>query len=207
MKFEDLNLKPELLTSLQKLKYDEATEVQEKAIPVLLKGKDLIVRSKTGSGKTFAFLLPILQNLLPEPKLQAVILSPTRELAQQTEKETRKLSSNVKTVLLYGGVSINPQIEALARGAQIAVATPGRILDHLQRRTIDFSHVRFFVLDEADRMLDMGFIEDVERILSATPTYMLILPVGMDNPSPPHCQALTRLNFSQAHHPGPMDKQ
>ena len=169
MKFNELNLKPELLTALQKLKYDDATEVQEKAIPLLLQGKDLVVRSKTGSGKTFAFLLPILQNLSPENKLQALILSPTRELAQQTDKEAHKLELNVKTVLLYGGVSITPQLDKLDRGAQIAVATPGRILDHMARRTIDLSSIRFVVLDEADRMLDMGFIDDVEKILRATP--------------------------------------
>jgi ATP-dependent RNA helicase DeaD len=169
MKFGELNLKPELLTSLQKLKYENPTEVQEKSVPLLLQGKDLVVRSKTGSGKTFAFLLPILQNLSPENKLQALILSPTRELAQQTDKEAHKLAPTVKTVLLYGGVSINPQMEKLDRGAQIAVATPGRVLDHMERRTIDFSHIRFVVLDEADRMLDMGFIDDVEKILRATP--------------------------------------
>ena len=169
MKFSELNLKPELLTSLQKLKYEQPTEVQEKSIPLLLEGKDLVVRSKTGSGKTFAFLLPILQNLSPENKLQALILSPTRELAQQTDKESHKLVQETKTVLLYGGVSITPQIDKLDRGAQIAIATPGRVLDHMERGTIDFSHIRFVVLDEGDRMLDMGFIDDVEKILRATP--------------------------------------
>lgn len=169
MKFSELNLKQELLTALQKLKYENPTEVQEKSIPILLQGKDLIVRSKTGSGKTFAFLLPILQNLVPDNKLQALILSPTRELAVQTDKEAHKLALSVKTVLLYGGVSIVPQIERLDRGAQIAIATPGRILDHMQRGTIDLSNVRFVVLDEGDRMLDMGFIDDVEKILRRTP--------------------------------------
>ncbi|VVB80832.1 putative ATP-dependent RNA helicase [uncultured archaeon] len=169
MKFSELKLKPELLTALQKLKLETPTEVQEKSIPILLSGKDLAVRSKTGSGKTFAFLLPIIQNLMPDNKLQAIILAPTRELAQQTDKEARKLAPQVKTVLLYGGVSINPQIDQLDRGAQIAVATPGRMLDHIARRTIDLSNVRFVVLDEADRMLDMGFIDDVEKILRGTP--------------------------------------
>jgi ATP-dependent RNA helicase DeaD len=169
MKFSELNLKPEILEALQKLKYDSPTEVQEKAIPLLLQGKDLVVRSKTGSGKTFAFLLPILQNLTPENKLQVLILSPTRELAQQTDKEAHKLMADIKTVLLYGGVSITPQMEKLDRGAQIAVATPGRVLDHLARRSVDFSSIKFVVLDEADRMLDMGFIDDVEKILRATP--------------------------------------
>jgi len=169
MNFSELNLKPQLLEGLKKLRYDKPTEVQEKAIPILLTGKDLIVRSKTGSGKTFAFLLPILQNLSHERMLQALILSPTRELAQQTDKEISKLDPTVKTVLLYGGVGIQPQIDKLERGAQIAVATPGRVLDHLERRTIDFSNIRFVVLDEADRMLDMGFIDDVEKILRMTP--------------------------------------
>lgn len=169
MKFSELNLKPEILEALRKLKYESPTEVQEKAIPLLLQGKDLVVRSKTGSGKTFAFLLPILQNLTPENKLQVLILSPTRELAQQTDKEAHKLMADIKTVLLYGGVSITPQMEKLDRGAQIAVATPGRVLDHLARRSVDFSSIKFVVLDEADRMLDMGFIDDVEKILRATP--------------------------------------
>jgi ATP-dependent RNA helicase DeaD len=169
MKFSELGLKPEILAGLQKLKYESPTEVQEKSLQPLLQGKDLVVRSKTGSGKTFAFLLPILQNLTPENTLQALILSPTRELAQQTDKEAHKLLPNIKTVLLYGGVSITPQMDKLDRGAQIAVATPGRVLDHMARGSIDFSNIRFVVLDEADRMLDMGFIDDVEKILRATP--------------------------------------
>jgi ATP-dependent RNA helicase DeaD len=126
------------------------------------------VRSKTGSGKTIAFLLPIMEQLQPKG-LQALILAPTRELAVQTEKEIRKLDKNASSLTVYGGVSINPQIEKLHYGVQIVVGTPGRILDHLERGTIDFSRLRFVILDEADRMLDMGFIEDVQRILSATP--------------------------------------
>ncbi len=169
MKFKELKLKAELLTSIEKLKLEKPTEVQEKAIPILLTGKDLIVRSKTGSGKTFAFLLPVMNSLTNEKKLQALILTPTRELAQQIEEEARKLDRNLKTVTLYGGVSIMPQIDKLDRGAQIAIATPGRVLDHISRDTIDFSSLRYAVLDEADRMLDMGFIDDVERILAATP--------------------------------------
>ncbi|MEM4247555.1 MAG: DEAD/DEAH box helicase, partial [Candidatus Woesearchaeota archaeon] len=112
--------------------------------------------------------LPIMQNLHPQG-LQALILAPTRELALQTEKEIRKLDKSVRSITIYGGVSINPQIEKLQKGVQIVVGTPGRILDHMERGTIDFSGLRWVVLDEADRMLDMGFIEDVHRILSATP--------------------------------------
>ncbi len=169
MKFNELNLKAELVSSLKQLKLDNPTEVQEKAIPLLLSGKDAIVRSKTGSGKTFAFLIPILQNLSQNKVLQALILAPTRELAQQTHAEVKKLERRVSTALLYGGVGIGPQITALRNGAQIAIATPGRVLDLMNRREIDFSHVHFVVLDEADRMLDMGFIDDVEKILRATP--------------------------------------
>lgn len=168
MKFSELKIKPQLIESLQRLKLDTPTEVQEKAIPLCMKGTDLIVRSKTGSGKTFAFLLPTLERITPDPVIQALILTPTRELAQQVEKEARKLDRNVKTALLYGGVAIGPQIERL-RIAQLVVATPGRVLDHLQRGTIDFDHIRFAILDEADRMLDMGFIDDVQKILQATP--------------------------------------
>ncbi|MBI4147002.1 DEAD/DEAH box helicase [Candidatus Woesearchaeota archaeon] len=169
MSFSELNLKSELVDGLKRLKLENPTEVQEKAVPILLTGKDLIVRSKTGSGKTFAFLLPILNNLSDENKLQALVLAPTRELAVQIDKEVHKLDKHISSVLLYGGVGIGPQIDALDGGAQIAVATPGRILDHMERGTIDFSFVRFVVLDEADRMLDMGFIDDVEKILRATP--------------------------------------
>jgi len=163
-----MNLKPSLVDALAKLKLENPTEVQEKAIPMCLSGKDVIVRSKTGSGKTFAFLLPILQQLSDEQNLQAIILTPTRELAHQIDKEIHKLDKSVKSVLLYGGVAINPQIFKL-KTAQIAVATPGRLLDHFERNTIDPDHVKFVVLDEADRMLDMGFIEDVGKILHCLP--------------------------------------
>jgi len=171
MKFSELNLKPELLSSLNKQKFEKPTEVQEKAIPLVQKGVDVIVRSKTGSGKTLAFVLPILNQITTERNIQALILAPTRELAHQIDKEIRKLTGDkiIKTAVLYGGVSINPQIDLLERGVQIVVATPGRILDHVSRRTIDLSHLRYVVLDEADRMLDMGFIDDVEKIMRNTP--------------------------------------
>ncbi len=168
MKFTEMNLKPHFIEALKKQEITEPTNVQSETIPVMLQGKDLIVRSKTGSGKTIAFLLPIMQHLKPEG-LQALILAPTRELAVQIEKEIRKLDKSVRSLAVYGGVGINPQIERLADGVQIVVGTPGRILDHMERGTIDFNELRFAVLDEGDRMLDMGFIEDVQRILSGTP--------------------------------------
>ena len=169
MRFSELNLKPELVASLKALKLENATEVQEKAVPLLSTGADAIIRSKTGSGKTFAFLLPILQRMSPNRELQAIILAPTRELAQQTFLEVRKLDRNVRSVLIYGGVAIGPQEHMLREGAQIAIATPGRMLDLMQRRAIEFTNVQWVVLDEADRMLDMGFIDDVEKILRAVP--------------------------------------
>ncbi len=168
MNFIEMHLNPRFIEALQKQGITEPTNVQAQSIPILMQGKDLIVRSKTGSGKTIAFLLPIMQQLASEG-LQALILAPTRELALQTEKEIRKLDRNVSSLTVYGGVSINPQIEKLARGVQIVVGTPGRILDHMERGTIDFSELKFVILDEADRMLDMGFIEDVQRIMSGTP--------------------------------------
>ncbi len=168
MKFTEMNLKPHFIEALSKMEITEPTKVQSETIPVMMTGKDIIVRSKTGSGKTIAFLLPIMEHLHPTG-LQALVLAPTRELALQTEKEIRKLDKSVKSITIYGGVSINPQIERLEQGVQIVVGTPGRILDHMERGTIDLSKLRWVVLDEADRMLDMGFIEDVHRILSATP--------------------------------------
>jgi len=169
MKFEELDIKAEHKASLAAMGITSPTNVQEKSLPLLLEGKDLVVRAKTGSGKTIAFLLPILQKLQNTPTLQAMILVPTRELAQQIWKEIRKLDKNVKALEIYGGVGINPQIDALRAGAQIIIATPGRVLDHIQRRTINFKTLQFAVLDEADRMLDMGFIDDVREILKHTP--------------------------------------
>lgn len=168
MKFEELNIKPEHKKALSAMGITTPTNVQEQSLPLLLDGKDLVVRAKTGSGKTIAFLLPILQKLENAPYLQALILAPTRELAQQIYAEVKKLDRSVKALEVYGGVSINPQIDTLRKGAQIVIATPGRILDHIQRRTINLSKLKFAVLDEADRMLDMGFIDDVREILKHT---------------------------------------
>ncbi|MBI4140447.1 DEAD/DEAH box helicase [Candidatus Woesearchaeota archaeon] len=168
MKFSELNVKESLKSALAKEGITETTEVQEKTIPLALSGKDLIVRSKTGSGKTFAFLLPLLCKLSEQRVPQALVLTPTRELAQQIFKDVQMLDSYTRSVLLYGGVSIGPQAERIAQGAQIIIGTPGRILDHLSRRTLSLKTVRFVVLDEADKMLDMGFIEDVDKIVGQT---------------------------------------
>ncbi len=170
MKFSELSIKDSLKSALAKEGITEVMEVQEKAIPLALQNKDLIVRSKTGSGKTFAFLLPLLCKLTQERCPQALVLTPTRELAQQIFKDVRMLGYGMQSVVLYGGVSLGPQAERIRNGVQIVVGTPGRILDHLSRGSLKLKTIRFVVLDEADKMLDMGFIDDVNKILSQTPT-------------------------------------
>ncbi|MFT7462023.1 MAG: ATP-independent RNA helicase DbpA [Pseudohongiellaceae bacterium] len=171
--FADLALAPELLAVLSELGYDQPTSVQAQSIPVLLDGKDLIGQSMTGSGKTAAFALPILQTI-PEGSrsIHALVLCPTRELCAQVARETRKLGRRhpgLVVVEIIGGQPIGPQMAALNRGVHIVVGTPGRLLDHLKRRTLRTASVKTVVLDEADRMLDMGFGEDVEKILKVLP--------------------------------------
>ncbi len=169
MNFSELNLTPELQQGLDKLGYTQPTEIQAGAIPIVMRGSDLFARAKTGSGKTLAFLLPILHQLdHSERDIQALVLSPTRELALQIEKDLKAVDRKTRSITIYGGVGMGPQVDALDHGVHIVVATPGRILDHLERGTIDLSRVKYLVLDEADRMLDMGFIDDVERIISQT---------------------------------------
>lgn len=169
-KFNELGLSEELLKILEGLGFTEPSEIQEKAIPLALAGKDIIGCSATGSGKTLAFGAHIIENAKKGAGIQALIMTPTRELAEQVCKNMEIFSKfkDLKVVPVYGGVSINPQMDDL-RDADIVVGTPGRILDHLSRETIDLSKVRFLVLDEADRMLDMGFQEDVENIIKECP--------------------------------------
>lgn len=170
MKFEDLNLDPELLKGINKLGLTEPTEIQEKSIPLILARKDVIGESATGSGKTLAFGCGILEQVIPNKGLQALVLVPTRELAEQVKESINTLSERrkIKATAVYGGVSINPQMTALKR-TEVVVATPGRLLDHMKQRTIDLSRVKILVLDEADRMLDMGFIRHVEKIIQSCP--------------------------------------
>ena len=169
--FKETNLKHELLEALRMMNFQEMTEVQEKAIPVLLSHKDLIVRSKTGSGKTAAFLVPIFQNIEPKGYTQAIVIVPTRELAVQVSLVAQKLAhrSNIGVTVVYGGASINVQMQNLRRGADIVVGTPGRIIDLMDRGSLKLNRAKFLVLDEADLMLDMGFIEDIELIISMAP--------------------------------------
>ncbi|MEA3430915.1 MAG: DEAD/DEAH box helicase [Nanoarchaeota archaeon] len=169
MEFKDLKINSELLRVIEKLGFTNPTEIQEVAIPHIVAGKDVIGESATGSGKTLAFGAGLLRDIKKGAGIQALIMTPTRELAEQVKGELVKLSDRaVKITSIYGGVAINPQMDDLTR-AEVVVATPGRLLDHMQRGTIDLSKVKVLVLDEADRMLDMGFIDDVEIIIKECP--------------------------------------
>ena len=180
MKFEDLGLLPELLQAVTAAGYTEPTPIQVQAIPVILAGKDILGGAQTGTGKTAGFTLPMLQRLARHASasssparhpVRALILTPTRELAMQVYESVKTYSKflPLRAICLYGGVDIRPQIEELRQGREIIVATPGRLLDHVQQKTVAFTQVEMLVLDEADRMLDMGFIPDIKRILAMLP--------------------------------------
>src|SRR5689334_8404849 len=171
--FDRLPLAPAVLENLQRLGYERMTPIQAASLPLALAGRDLIAQAKTGSGKTAAFTLPLLANLNPRRfAVQALVLCPTRELAEQVTQEIRRLAraeDNIKTLTLCGGAAIRAQLASLAHGAHIVVGTPGRILDHLARGTLALDALNTLVLDEADRMLDMGFAEDIEEVIEACP--------------------------------------
>ncbi len=166
--FEDFGLDNQIVTTIKELGYTTPTEIQEMSIPRIIEGKDVIGESATGSGKTLAFGLGMVKQVKPGQGLQALILTPTRELTEQVTNSLKQLSRNLKIIPIYGGVSIEPQIHNLQR-AEVVIATPGRLLDHMERRTINISKIKLLVLDEADRMLDMGFIDDVEKIIRICP--------------------------------------
>lgn len=171
--FSSLPLSPAQLDNLTQLGYLEMTPIQSQSLPVILEGRDLIAQAKTGSGKTAAFGLGILHNLVPSRyAIQALVICPTRELSEQVAVELRRLArgdGNIKVLTLTGGASARPQVESLAHGAHIIVGTPGRLLDHIERQTLDLSTVTTLVLDEADRMVDMGFFPDVVDIVNVCP--------------------------------------
>ncbi len=175
MLFNQLGLQAELLRAVREQGYEEATPVQHKAIPLILDGRDILAGAQTGTGKTAGFTLPLLQRLQENKngtrKVRALILTPTRELAAQVHESVQNYGRflNFRSIEIYGGVSARPQIKRLRNGVDIIVATPGRLLDHLQQRNVDLSGVEILVLDEADRMLDMGFIRDIRKIVSALP--------------------------------------
>jgi ATP-dependent RNA helicase RhlE len=176
MSFASLGLADALLRAVADVGYTDPTPIQKQAIPAVLEGRDLLAGAQTGTGKTAGFVLPILQRLMTSPPqgkraIRVLILTPTRELAAQVEESVRTYGKyvDVKSATIFGGVSINPQITALKQGVDIVVATPGRLLDHQGQKTIDLSKVEVLVLDEADRMLDMGFIHDIKRVLKILP--------------------------------------
>ncbi|MBN2517458.1 MAG: DEAD/DEAH box helicase [Candidatus Altiarchaeota archaeon] len=171
MRFTDLRIDKEFLDIAAELGFDELTLIQERCIPIILEGRDVVGQAETGSGKTVAFVLPILNEVFPNEGLQVLVLTPTRELCVQVSMVFKDFgdSLGIRTAQVYGGVSIRPQITEL-KTANVVVGTPGRILDHIGRKTIDFYDLKFLVLDEADRMFDMGFIEDVEEIIRNTPS-------------------------------------
>ena len=169
VRYADLHLSPEVMRAIDKKGYVQATPVQAGAIPYFMEWKDVIAKAPTGTGKTFAFGIPMVEHIDPEnPSVQALVLAPTRELAVQIQEELRDLcefKEGVRSVCLYGGAPIEGQIKTLKKNPQIVVATPGRLMDHMKRRTVKLDGVQTVVLDEADRMLDMGFVRDVTRIL------------------------------------------
>ena len=179
MKFEALNIIEPILKAIAHEGYTEPSPIQEQAIPVLLDGKDILASAQTGTGKTAAFAVPIIQGLYNQDRepgqkkhIQALILAPTRELAEQIKDSFRNYSRNlgIKTEVVYGGVSQKHQETALHRGFDVLIATPGRLIDLMNQRLVNLNSVKYFVLDEADRMLDMGFIHDVRRIMVSMPT-------------------------------------
>ncbi|MCK4682630.1 DEAD/DEAH box helicase [Candidatus Bipolaricaulota bacterium] len=173
MNFEQFSFDRRIDAGVKSVGYTTPTPIQQKAIPVVLQGRDILGLAQTGTGKTAAFVLPILQRLSqgPRGKVRALIVAPTRELAEQIHQETVKLGrdTKVRSVTIYGGVSKGPQLAALRRGVEIVVACPGRLLDHVNAGAIDLSHVEVLVLDEADRMCDMGFLPDIRRIIRQVP--------------------------------------
>ncbi|MBI4781482.1 MAG: DEAD/DEAH box helicase [Oscillatoriophycideae cyanobacterium NC_groundwater_1537_Pr4_S-0.65um_50_18] len=180
MSFSALGLSDEIVRAVTARGYTEPTPIQLQAIPAVLSGKDLLAGAQTGTGKTAGFTLPILQLLskqtvrnepIRRSPVRALILTPTRELAAQVEESVREYGKflNLNSMTIFGGVNINPQIQRLKGRVDILVATPGRLLDHVQQRTVDLSRIEILVLDEADRMLDMGFIRDIRRILTLLP--------------------------------------
>ncbi|KGG81057.1 RNA helicase [Caloranaerobacter azorensis H53214] len=171
--FKDLMLSNEILKAIEDMGFEEPSPIQARAIPILMEGKDVIGQAQTGTGKTAAFGIPVLEMINPEnKKLQALILCPTRELAIQVSEELRRLSkykNNIKILPIYGGQPIERQIKALKKGIHIIVGTPGRVMDHMRRNTLNMDNINIAILDEADEMLDMGFRDDIEKILKEIP--------------------------------------
>ena len=196
--FETLGLKPEILRAIKEKNYDKPMPIQAKTIPATLEGRDLVGCAQTGTGKTAAFMLPILHQLTKQARPQVVVVAPTRELAIQIGDNVREYGKYLPftSTLIYGGVNIEPQIKALRKGVDILVATPGRLLDHMRRRNVSLKSVRHLVLDEADRMLDMGFIRDLQQIMSDMPKQRQTLLFSAT--MPPEIQRLAKRFMTNA---------
>ncbi|WP_076850187.1 DEAD/DEAH box helicase [Rubeoparvulum massiliense] len=171
--FREFHLHKDIQQAIYDMGFEEPSPIQQVSIPHILEGKDIIGQAQTGTGKTAAFGIPLIERTTPAPRIQALVLTPTRELAIQVSGELRRIAKykQIRTLPIYGGQSIEHQIRALRQGVQVVIGTPGRILDHLHRKTLRLDNVRMLVLDEADEMLDMGFIEDIEKIISYTPVH------------------------------------
>ncbi len=187
MKFNELGLAPDLLKAVERSGFEEATPIQAETIPLALAGKDVIGQAQTGTGKTAAFGLPMLQKIdMKNPAIQGLVIAPTRELAIQTQEELYRLGRDkrVKVQVVYGGADISRQIRSLKEHPQIIVGTPGRLLDHINRRTLKLGDVETLVLDEADEMLNMGFLEDIEKIIAQVPDKRQTLLFSATMPAP-----------------------
>jgi ATP-dependent RNA helicase DeaD len=177
MKFKEMDLREQTVAALTDMGYESPTEVQEEVIPLIIEGKNIVARSKTGTGKTAAFGVGIVERLMGGTARKSLVMAPTRELTLQVSDELKKIAVNypLRVVSVYGGYSINTQIDELRKGVDILVATPGRLLDHTERRTVDLSEFDVVVLDEADRMLDMGFRDEMDRVMQQIPEERTVL--------------------------------
>jgi ATP-dependent RNA helicase DeaD len=185
--FQEMGISEPIIRAITDMGFEEASPIQEKAIPIALMGKDIIGQAQTGTGKTAAFAIPILEKVDTSKKyVQAIAIAPTRELAIQVSEEINRLSKymGITSLPIYGGQSIDRQIKALKKGPHIITGTPGRLLDHIQRKTLKLDRISMVVLDEADEMLDMGFLEDIERILKETPEEKQTLLFSATMPKP-----------------------
>ena len=207
MRFDELDLGYEVLDALDAMRFDECTPIQEQAIPVILEGRDLIACAQTGTGKTAAYLLPVIDRLadgsLPDDAINCLVMSPTRELAQQIDRQMEGFAYflPISSLAIYGGTdgaTFARQQRGLKMGADVVIATPGRLLDHIQMGYVDLSRVSFFILDEADRMLDMGFYDDIMQIVKRLPAnrqtlmFSATMPpktrqLAKASPTPPRC--------------------
>ncbi|MBI3591988.1 MAG: DEAD/DEAH box helicase, partial [Nitrospirae bacterium] len=186
MKFEDFSLSKETMKSISEIGFEEPTPIQVSTIPLIFNGLDIVGQAQTGTGKTAAFGIPIVDKCKKGKNPFAIILEPTRELAVQVAQEINRIGSHkrINVLPVYGGKSIESQIKALKRGVDVIVGTPGRVIDHINRKTLSLSEIKIVVLDEADEMLNMGFIEDIETILKTTPAERQTLLFSATMPQP-----------------------